>query len=183
MPYNPPKKNTAYIFHTAVLLQSDPKLFRDTPTLAAGDAKVRIDDTAAVNLATLPVATGKIIKVSLSAAEMNADNVTVILSDQSGAEWCDQIISLQPTTNQYDSVGLSSAERDAIADAILKRDWSLVTGEASRSILNALRFIRNKWTLISNILSVKKEDDSTEAWNATVTSTAGAAPITTVDPS
>lgn len=69
-----------------------------------------------------------------------------------------------------------------IADATLKRDWSSITGEASRSLLNALRFLRNKWTLTGTALSVKKEDDSTEAWTATVTTQTNAEPITGSDP-
>lgn len=68
------------------------------------------------------------------------------------------------------------------ADALLKRDWTSVTGEAARSALNALRFLRNKWTLVGTTLSVKEEDDSTEAWTAEVSTTPGADPITGSDP-
>ena len=82
-----------------------------------------------------------------------------------------------------------SADIDALptatenADALLKRDMSAVTGESARSPLNALRFLRNKWTLIAGVLSVKKENDSTEAWNAAVTTDAAADPLTAIDPS
>lgn len=69
-----------------------------------------------------------------------------------------------------------------IADAVLKRDMSAVSGESSRSLLNALRFLRNKWTISAGTLTVYKEDDSTSAWTGSVTGTAGADPITTVDP-
>jgi hypothetical protein len=72
---------------------------------------------------------------------------------------------------------------DDVADGMLKRDWTSVTGEASRSVLNALRFLRNKWTLTSTTLSVKKEDDSTEAFSATVSTDAAAEPIVGSDPS
>lgn len=81
-----------------------------------------------------------------------------------------------------------SADIDALptatenADALLKRDMSAVTGEASRSPLNALRFLRNKWAVVAGTLSVKKEDDSTNAWTGTVTSSAGADPIVGNDP-
>lgn len=70
-----------------------------------------------------------------------------------------------------------------IADAFLKRDWSSITGEASRSVINALRFLRNKWVLSGTNLSVKKEDDDTEAWTAVVTTQSNAEPITGSDPS
>mgnify|MGYP003385358172 CR=1 FL=1 len=67
------------------------------------------------------------------------------------------------------------------ADALLKRDFSLVTGEASRSPLNALRFLRNKWTIIAGALSVKKEDDTAVAWTGVVT-TAPGDPANSIDP-
>jgi hypothetical protein len=69
-----------------------------------------------------------------------------------------------------------------IADATLTRDMSSVTGESARSLLNAIRFLRNKWTITGATLSVKKEDDSTEAWNAALSTDAAAIPITGNDP-
>ena len=75
-----------------------------------------------------------------------------------------------------------NASLNDIADAILKRDWTSVSGEASRSLLNAARFLRNKWTIIEGILSVKKEDDSTEAWASQLTTSSGANPVTGSDP-
>jgi len=69
------------------------------------------------------------------------------------------------------------------ADALLKRDMSEVSGEASRSPLNALRFLRNKWSILGTTLSVKKEDDSTQAWASEVTLDSDADPITGSDPS
>lgn len=90
------------------------------------------------------------------------------------------------------AIGLASAnldtQLDALptatenADALLKRDMSAVTGESARSPLNALRFLRNKWSISGTTLTVTKEDDSTSAWSATVTATAGADPITGSDP-
>lgn len=68
------------------------------------------------------------------------------------------------------------------ADALLKRDMSAVTGESARSPLNALRFLRNKWSISGTTLTVCKEDDSASAWTATVTATTGADPITGSDP-
>jgi hypothetical protein len=69
------------------------------------------------------------------------------------------------------------------ADAALKRDWSSVTGESARSTLNALRFLRNKWSISGTTLTVTKEDDTASAWTATVTPDAGADPIVGNDPS
>ena len=70
------------------------------------------------------------------------------------------------------------------ADALLKRDMAAVTGEASRSPLNAMRLLRNKWSAVEtpNTLVVKKEDDVTTAWQASLTTDSAASPITSADP-
>jgi hypothetical protein len=89
------------------------------------------------------------------------------------------------------AVGLASANLDTQidalptatenADALLKRDWSTVSGEAARSMLNAMRFLRNKWSISAGTLTVTKEDDATSAWTGAVTTTAGD-PVSTIDP-
>ena len=90
------------------------------------------------------------------------------------------------------AVGLASANLDTQidalptatenADALLKRDWTAISGEAARSVLNALRFLRNKWSIAGGTLTVTKEDDSTSAWTGAVTTTAGN-PTSSIDPS
>jgi len=77
---------------------------------------------------------------------------------------------------------LSSTGNNAAADALLKRDWSGLTGEAARSVLNALRFLRNKWSISGTTLTVTKEDDATSAWTSALTESAGANPISASDP-
>jgi hypothetical protein len=68
------------------------------------------------------------------------------------------------------------------ADALLNRDMSAVSDTNSRSPLNALRFLRNKWSIAGTDLTVTKENDSTAAWTATVTAAPGAEPISGSDP-
>lgn len=70
----------------------------------------------------------------------------------------------------------------ANAEALLKYDMSSITGEASRSPLNALRILRNRISTESGDLVVYKEDDTTEAWTATLTTSSSAVPITGTDP-
>jgi hypothetical protein len=71
-----------------------------------------------------------------------------------------------------------------IADAVLIRDWTDVVGSVpDRSTLNALRFLRNKWSISGSTLTVTQEDDSTTAWTGNLTSNAAAEPITAIDPS
>lgn len=74
-------------------------------------------------------------------------------------------------------VALASAEYTSIADALLKRDWTAVTGEATRSVLNALRLLRNVWTISGGTMTVTKEDDTTTAWTGTAPPDNPAAPL------
>jgi hypothetical protein len=68
------------------------------------------------------------------------------------------------------------------ADALLNRDMSAVSDTNARSPLNALRFVRNKWSISGTTLTVTKENDTTTAWTATVTASPGADPISGNDP-
>ena len=79
----------------------------------------------------------------------------------------------------FDYRGIAATEN---ADALLNRDMSAVSDTNARSPLNALRHIRNKWSLSGTTLTVTKEDDSTTAWTATMTTNASADPITGSDP-
>jgi hypothetical protein len=66
----------------------------------------------------------------------------------------------------------------AIADAILKRDWAAISGEAVYSLLNAARMLRNVWGTSGGTLTVKKEDGTTTAWTRTLSTDPNAQPIT-----
>ena len=80
---------------------------------------------------------------------------------------------------------LPSSERNAIADAFLDRNMATGTDSGSTTVRTprqAFRFLRNKWTILTGTLSVKKEDDSTESWSATVGSTTTGDPIISLDP-
>lgn len=86
------KKNTAYTFYLTLADSASPSSFKVNPTIAAGDFKISKDGGALVNLATLPVvepAGSVMVKISLSATEMDADKVNVVGIDVAGAEWND----------------------------------------------------------------------------------------------
>ncbi len=51
------KKNAAYTMYVGLVDQSNTKVFRAAPTLAAGDFKVSKDGGAFANLGTLPAVT------------------------------------------------------------------------------------------------------------------------------
>jgi hypothetical protein len=78
---------------------------------------------------------------------------------------------------------IDSAVSASIADAALTRDWELIADTAaSRSSINALRALRNKWSISGAILTITEEDDTTPAWTANLTSSSDANPVTGVAP-
>ena len=98
MTYVPPTKNAAFIMYCGLVSRANRRQFQANPTLAAGAVKVSIDGGALTNITTLPVVTpasGDLVKVTLSAAEMNGDNVTVEFKDVAGTEWDDLVINIQ----------------------------------------------------------------------------------------
>lgn len=108
--YVTPKKNSPYIFYVFLVSQANTKLFQVNPTLVAGDVMISIDDGAYNNLTTLPVvspAGSETVKVALTAAEMNGDNIVVRFKDQAGAEWCDSGHNIQTTVNQIDDLAMA----------------------------------------------------------------------------
>lgn len=119
------------------------------------------------------------LDTQLDALPTNAELATALASAD------DAVLAAIAALNNLSAAQVTAAVPTAVqnADALLKRDFNAVSGEATRSALNALRFLRNKWTINGlGALSVKKEDDSTEAWAGTVTRSAGD-PVSELDPS
>ena len=69
-----------------------------------------------------------------------------------------------------------------MADAILDRNMATGADSGGRTVRNALRALRNKASITGATLTVTKEDDTTAAWTAAVTTDAAADPITAIDP-
>ena len=79
-----------------------------------------------------------------------------------------------------DKTGYSLADPSVVADEILKRDWQLVSGEATYSVLNALRFLRDAWEVQPDGTLVVYKENGQIAWTRTVKADADALPITGV---
>lgn len=105
---------------------------------------------------------------ALAQADTNADSVAYTFVNTSA---CNVTVNVYPTA------------LNDIADAFLKRDMSAVTGESSRSPLNAFRKLRNKWSISGSTVTYTKEDDTTSAYTSAISTTGGANPITAEDPS
>jgi len=101
-PYNPPVKNEDFIIRISLADMSSVGSFKSNATIASGDFKVDKDGGGLNNLATLPSvdpAGSPLVKVTLSATEMNADVVTLVAVDQtSPKEWADFVLSIPTTT-------------------------------------------------------------------------------------
>lgn len=73
-----------------------------------------------------------------------------------------------------------------IADGILRRKLdSSGDGDGTldeRTVLSALRVLRNASEIVGSTLTVYKENDTTAAWSATVSSSAGMNPLTGINP-
>jgi hypothetical protein len=138
----PCKKNDAggYTFYISLVSQANTKTFQANPTLAAGDFKIAVDDAAPGNMGTLPVVDAdftKRVKVVLSQAETNGDNITIIGSDAAGAEWCDITINIQTAARQLDDHAFpttSGRSIDVTATGAVGIDWANV--EAPTTVLD-----------------------------------------------
>lgn len=83
-----------------------------------------------------------------------------------------------------DAAALASDAGAELADAFLDRDMSTGADSGSstvRTVRQALRFMRNKWSIAGGTLTVCKENDVTASWTAAVGTTAGD-PTSSVDP-
>jgi hypothetical protein len=81
------------------------------------------------------------------------------------------------TNNDKSGYQLASNQIEGIADEILKRDWQLVSGEATYCVLNALRFLRNAWEVQSDGTLVVYKENGQIAWTASVSADPDAKPI------
>ena len=110
----PPVKGSAFSLEANLVSQADTDVFQSSPTLAAGDVLVIKDGVIDGNIDTLPTAiVGALdtLLVSLSAAEMNADRITVRFADVAGAEWQSVSYTIYTSAQTLDTT-------DAIADDI-----------------------------------------------------------------
>lgn len=192
----PPKKNATFTFYVGLTSMATGGL-KSNPTLAAGDVTCETDGVSSGNLTTLPTVTpaaGTSVKVTLSATEMNGDDIVVTFIDQtSPKEWADYKFHIKTSTNQIDDVAstlasgvaLTSNERNSVADAFLNRDMSTGTDSGSTTVRTprqALRWLRNKWAISGTTLTVYKEDDTTSSWTATITTDSSQKAVSSSDP-
>lgn len=156
----------------------------DAATFAAGALDAVWSTAARLLTAGTNIVLAKGVGVTgfndLSAAQVNAEADTALADvgvTGTVTGRIDAAVSSRLATSGYTTPPTAIEN----ADALLKRDFGSVSGEAARSALNALRFLRNKWGIAGGTLEVTKENDVDVAWTAAVTTTAGN-PVSTIDP-
>lgn len=136
---NPPIKNTAFTFD-CVLFDTSGKV-KTSPTLAAGDVQVSKDGGAFANITDLPVQIGStgVLKVSLTATEMNADRVAIKFHDAAGDEWADllvtfstvQVVAMTDPLDIWAHVPRTLTQTAAQIDDALMGDMITITRDAT----------------------------------------------------
>lgn len=80
-----------------------------------------------------------------------------------------------------DAAALAASAGQEIADEVLNRDIAGGASGGTRNVRSALRALRNRRAIAAGTLTVYQEDDTTAAWTAVVTTTAGN-PVSQIDP-
>lgn len=142
-----------------------------------------IDGTFAAGGGTVTEDTGTgSYKYAIAAADCNGNDISLIFTATGAMPVC---INFVTTTADPTTGSLSTTGNVAIADAMLDRDMATGADSGSTTVRTprqALRFLRNKWAIVTGTLTVYKEDDTTASWTGAVTIDATAQPITANDP-
>lgn len=99
------------------------------------------------------------------------DNQPGYITFSSGATYKTHVtVNPEEVVNAY--------QRNLIADHVLCREWSSITlPEGTRTAWQALRFLRNAWEIVAAVISIKKEDGTTEAYSKAVLTDPAAVPV------
>lgn len=173
----PPEKNATFTFNIGLSAKDGSGLVAN-PTIASGDFQVSTDNGALGNLGTTPTvspASGRVVKITLSAAEMNGDDIIVVGSDAAGDEWSDVLIHIKTTTNQNDALATPADVNTQVLD-VLNVDTFAEPGQeapaATTTLANKINYLyksfRNKITQTSTTLSIYADDGSTVDQKSTV---------------
>lgn len=180
------KRNTAVTGFTVVLLSAT-----DGSVITSGTPAVYVTKDGGTQAAIAGSATHEgngQWSFNLTANEMDADVVGLLVTVTGGIavnhtlRTDTSLISEVHEDTGTTGVVISNATALQIADALLNRDMSAVADTNARTPLNALRFMRNRYSVAGTTLTVTKEDDTTTAWTSTLTVDANADPVTGSDP-
>lgn len=103
--FSKPIRGRAYKFYIGLVSRADTKLLQNPPTLQAADFNISKDGGTFTALTTTPSTNpsgSRAVMIDLSATEMDANNIVLQCVDNAGAEWCDQLISIEPREQKID---------------------------------------------------------------------------------
>ena len=142
----PPVYGVAFEFDVVLFAQSDNQI-KTSPTIAAGDFVISKSNGATANLTTTPSespASSGIVRVQLSATEMEADKLTVKYHDASGAEWHDGAVTIFTAAQTFDTM-------DTNIDGILADTNELQTDWANGGRLDVILDARASQTSVDDL--------------------------------
>ncbi len=170
--------DSAFLFNLNTLSVDELATSADLATVDANVDTVLVDTAdLQANQGNWLTATGFATSAALATAQTDLDTIT----GSDGVTLATAQALYAPNVVVPDAAGVAPTATE-VADALLNRDMSLVSDTNARTPLNALRFLRNKYSVAGSTLTVTKEDDSTSAWTSTLTSDAAADPVTGSDP-
>jgi hypothetical protein len=148
-----------------------------TRTLSAGTNIVLAKGTGITGFTDLDAAG---VRTAVGLASANLDTQLTAIDDYLDTE----IAAIKAKTDNLPAAPAATGDIPTtaqIADKVLGRN--LAGGsDGGRTVQDALRFSRNRWTLSGGVLTVYAENDSTVAWTSAVTTNAAADPVTGSDP-
>lgn len=173
-----PKKNVAFTFDISLVDSANRPAFKASPTLAAGDFKVSIDEGAFNNLASLPTvspAAGRNVKVALSQSEMNGDRIVVQCVDAAGGEWDDVVVVINTTAQTVDDLPTATQVNAEVVDALSVDTYAQPGQEApaatttlAKMLAYCYKAFRNKFTDDGTTAKLFADDGATVDQKATV---------------
>ena len=143
--------------------------------MATGVVTASVIATNGLALSTVLVGT-----VAVTSIAVGVTITAIVTGAITASSIATNALALSTVLEVTNGATLTTAERNAIADAIIARN---VAGGSStgRTVKDALAFIRNKWTISGSTLTVYDTDDTSTLWTATIATTAGD-PVSSVDP-
>lgn len=158
--YDPPIRDSSWTFPVALTSQADTDIFKTSVTLAAGDVIVYQDGVLDGNIDALPVEIGTsgVLVVTLSDAEMTADQVTVKFHDVAGSEWQDLLVDIWTVeavavgTSDLvagDEMDLVNAPNATALSAIAAAVWAYAT----RTLTSISAVVSSVWSYATRTLT------------------------------
>jgi hypothetical protein len=159
---------------------------RSAAVIAADNASHA--ESAAVVAASLIIVAGTSLYLQGVRQESAARqaNSRALVVQSSASDIYSLLTGVKTTLSDLDSqvnagVSLTAGAAQAVADEFLNRNLAGGGSGNTRNVRNALRPMRNKTEIDSNVVRIYAEDDTSVAWSAAV-STAAGNPIVSIDP-